>query len=140
MAGEANGNALTGSLSPWWAKLLDRFGIPTVMLGVVLWFGYQGLVWLSQNVFVPVTNGHVELLKSVRESTAEMSTQAKLQTQTLKTIAESNNGILEVVKNNQQLNREMIKSISDAMDEVRVDHATQHKILEQLQNGKQLPD
>lgn len=131
-----NGNALTSAVSPWWAKLLDRFGIPTVLLGIVLWFGYQGLVWLAKNVFVPVTNGHVQLLHTVQEAatkqTEVLNNILMAQNQTRETnqkILESQNQTIKVfeerlsirpldVLEQTKMNTELLKQIRDSLKSV----------------------
>jgi hypothetical protein len=90
-------NAIAKENSPWWAKLLDRFGVPTAMLAVVLFFSYETAQWLGENILVPVTNGHIHLLESVRD-------ESKKQTFTLEEINTTN---VQILKHTQENNRLM---------------------------------
>ena len=94
-------NALTKEDAPWWAKLLDRFGIPTAMLAVLLYFGYKSATWLGEHVFVPVVEGHISLLESVRD-------ESKKQTAVLKQVNSTNGLILRSTKENNDLLQEMV--------------------------------
>jgi len=69
-----NTNILTTDSSPWWAKLLDRFGISTCMLAVLVYAIYIVTMWSATNVITPIVLSHMELLKATRDATSLQTT------------------------------------------------------------------
>jgi hypothetical protein len=90
-------NALTTPHSPWWAKLLDRFGIPTAMLGVVLYFIWISVGWVAEKVVLPIAENHVKFLDSVDQNTQR-------QTEILQRIA-------EITEANQVIVKRMLETV-----------------------------
>lgn len=54
-------------------RIADRFGVPCVILAIVLWFGREAAIALHDSVVEPVVKSHVEFLESTKET---MSKQA----------------------------------------------------------------
>jgi hypothetical protein len=54
-------------------RIADRFGVPCVILAIVLWFGREAAIALHETVVEPVVQSHVEFLESAKET---MSKQA----------------------------------------------------------------
>lgn len=101
-------NAITSPDSPWWAKLLDRFGIPTVFLAIVLYWVYASSQWLAEHVVVPVTNGHIRLLESVQKTSAKLTEQSVAQTKVLRELQQTNAAILDQAKKNGETTRKAL--------------------------------
>lgn len=68
-----NGNALTHADSPWYLKILDRFGVPTAMLAAVLYFVFMTAQWTANTVIVPLTNGHLKTLDIVQQQLTQQT-------------------------------------------------------------------
>ena len=115
-----NTNILTTDSSPWWAKLLDRFGISTCMLAVLVYAIYLVTMWSANNVVTPIVMSHMELLKATRDATAQ---QTEILLKVEKSLDERNNimtdlgeingSILKVVKDNQILMQDQFGKIND---------------------------
>ena len=71
-------------------RIADRFGVPCVILAIVLWFGREAAIALHETVVEPVVQSHVEFLESAKET---MSKQAD----TLQELAKGQQEIQQVL-------------------------------------------
>ena len=71
-------------------RIADRFGVPCVILAIVLWFGREAAIALHSTVVEPVVKSHVEFLESAKET---MSQQAE----TLQELAKGQQEIQQVL-------------------------------------------
>ena len=54
-------------------RIADRFGVPCVILAVVLYFGREAAIALHSTVVEPVVQSHVEFLESAKETMARQA-------------------------------------------------------------------
>ena len=75
-----------GSKSPWWVVVINRLGLPTALLCVLLFMLWRGGVWVADNVVVPIVAKQIAYIESasqvsrdVVEMTAQIRDSAKQQ-------------------------------------------------------------
>jgi hypothetical protein len=56
-------------------RVAERFGVPLVLLAVVIWFMRDAAITLHGTVLVPIVKSHTEFLDSTRETLDEMEDQ-----------------------------------------------------------------
>lgn len=71
-------------------RIADRFGVPCVILAVVLYFGREAAIALHSTVVEPVVQSHVEFLESTKETMHQ-------QAQTLQELAAGQREIQQVL-------------------------------------------
>jgi len=54
-------------------RIADRFGVPCVILAVILYFGREAAIALHDSVVEPVVKSHVEFLESTKETMAKQA-------------------------------------------------------------------
>ena len=115
-----NTNILTTDSSPWWAKLLDRFGISTCMLAVLVYAIYIVTMWSATNVITPIVLSHMELLKATRDATSLQTTillkidkSLDERNDIMMRLGETHGLILKAVNANQILIRDKFGEIND---------------------------
>jgi hypothetical protein len=68
-------------------RVAERFGVPLVLLAVVLWFARDAAVTLHSTVLVPIVKSHTEFLDSTRATLDEIGKTQFKQAETLQAIA-----------------------------------------------------
>jgi len=68
-------------------RVAERFGVPLVLLAIVLWFARDAAVTLHGTVVVPIVKSHTEFLDSTRETLDEIGKTQFKQAETLQAIA-----------------------------------------------------
>lgn len=76
-------------------KIADRFGVPCVILAVVIWFGREAAVTIHMTLVKPVVESHIEFLDATRETLAEIGATQEKQADTLEEIARGQRDIGE---------------------------------------------
>ena len=76
-------NTLTDSL----VRIGERFGVPVLILAVLLWFARDAAISLNKTVVEPVVQGHVEFLEATQETLKGIEETQKASQQTLQEIA-----------------------------------------------------
>lgn len=56
----------------WWGKLVDRYGLPLVILAFVSWGMNDFARWLATDVAAPVVKAHLETVETLRETQQEI--------------------------------------------------------------------
>ena len=74
---------LTDSL----VRIGERFGVPVLVLAVLLWFIRDAAVSLNNTVVEPVVHGHVEFLQTTQKTLEGIEETQKASQQTLQEIA-----------------------------------------------------
>lgn len=64
-------------------RIAERFGVPVVLLGVVIWLGREAAITLHGSLVEPVVKAHVEFLDATSETLREISSVQTKQAQTL---------------------------------------------------------
>lgn len=54
-------------------KIADRFGVPCVILAVVIWFGREAAIAIHGSIVEPVVQSHVEFLESAKATMAKQA-------------------------------------------------------------------
>lgn len=54
-------------------RIADRFGVPCVILAVVLYFGREAAIAIHRSVVEPVVQSHVEFLESTKKTMAKQA-------------------------------------------------------------------
>lgn len=78
-------------------RLAERFGVPLVLLAVVIWFARDAAVTLHGTVVVPIVKSHTEFLDSTRETLDEIGKTQFKQAETLQAIASDQHEIKQAV-------------------------------------------
>lgn len=79
-------------------KIADRFGVPCVILAVVIWFGREAAVALHTTLIQPVVESHIEFLEATRETLSEIGATQEKQAQTLQEIASGQRQVQETLR------------------------------------------
>lgn len=79
-------------------KIADRFGVPCVILAVVIWFGREAAVALHTTLIQPVVESHIEFLDATRQTLAEIGQTQEKQAQTLQEIASSQRQVQDALR------------------------------------------
>ena len=78
-------------------RVAERFGVPLVLLAVVLWFARDAAVTLHGTVLVPIVKSHTEFLDSTRETLDEIGKTHFKQAETLQAFAADQREIKQAV-------------------------------------------
>jgi hypothetical protein len=68
-------------------RIGERFGVPVLILAVLLWFVRDAAVSINHTVVEPVVRGHVEFLQTTQKTLEGIEETQKASQQTLKEIA-----------------------------------------------------
>ena len=68
-------------------KFAERFGVPVVILGAILWMTREAATVLHDSVVVPVVKGHTEFLESTQKTLDEISHTQRSHAETLKELS-----------------------------------------------------
>lgn len=98
-------HALTTAESPWWAKLIDRFGVSTALLAVVLYGCWAASYWIAEHVVQPAVAAHlrqlaatekaIEAQTGVLEDIKTTNRQHLVTSQSILRVVEENNGMIQ---------------------------------------------
>jgi hypothetical protein len=69
-------------------KFAERFGVPVVILGAILWMTREAATVLHDSVVVPVVKGHTEFLESTQKTLDEISHTQRSHAETLKELSQ----------------------------------------------------
>lgn len=75
-------------------RAADRFGVPVVLLGVLIWLLRDAAVTLHSTVLVPIVTSHTEFLESTRGTLEEISTTQFQQARTMQELATGQQAII----------------------------------------------
>jgi hypothetical protein len=78
-------------------RVAERFGVPLVLLAVIIWFARDAAVTLHGTVLVPIVKSHTEFLDSTRETLDEIGKTQFKQAETLQAIAADQHEIKQAV-------------------------------------------
>lgn len=78
-------------------RAAERFGVPLVLLAVMIWFLRDAAVILHSTVLVPIVTSHTEFLESTRETLDEIGKTQFKQAETLQEIAAGQQEIKQAV-------------------------------------------
>lgn len=70
-------------------RVADRFGVPVVILAVLVWFLRDAAVTLHGTVLVPIVKSHTEFLDSTRETLDQIGRTQNQQAEMLQEMAQS---------------------------------------------------
>lgn len=69
--------------APWWVGAINKAGIPTGVLAVVLWLLYCGGVWTGNTIIVPLFERQVKFMDETSEMIQEQTRTSGLINKTL---------------------------------------------------------
>jgi hypothetical protein len=78
-------------------RIADRFGVPCVVLAVVLYFGREACQVLYSGAVEPVVKSHIEFLEATSETLHEISSVQTQQANTLQELAEGQHEIKSAI-------------------------------------------
>lgn len=78
-------------------RIAERFGVPVVLLAVLVWFLRDAAVTLHTTVLVPIVKSHTEFLDTTRQTLDEIGTTQQQQAKTLQEIAVGQREIQQAV-------------------------------------------
>jgi len=79
-------------------RIADRFGVPCVILAVVMFFGREAAIALHGTVVEPMVQSHVEFLDTTAETLKEIGKVQHQQATTLQELAAGQRDLHEIVK------------------------------------------
>jgi len=79
-------------------RIAERFGVPGVLLAVMIWLLREAAITLHGTLVKPVVESHVEFLETTRETLKEISSVQTQQAQTLDEIAHGQRELHSTVK------------------------------------------
>lgn len=79
-------------------KFAERFGVPVVILGAILWMTREAATVLHDSVVVPVVKGHTQFLESTQQTLTEISHTQRSHADTLKELSAVQVEIRDAVK------------------------------------------
>lgn len=79
-------------------RIGERFGVPVVLLAVILWLGREAAITLHGSLVKPIVESHVEFLETTSATLKEISTVQSKQADTLQEIAHGQRELTERVK------------------------------------------
>jgi len=79
-------------------RIADRFGVPCVILAVVMFFSREAAIALHGTVVEPMVKSHVEFLDTTAETLREIGQVQRKQADTLQELSRSQNELHQVVK------------------------------------------
>jgi hypothetical protein len=79
-------------------RIADRFGVPCVLLAVVLYFGREAAIALHNTVVEPVVKSHVEYLDTTAATLKEIGQSQQQQARTLDELSRSQAELHSFVK------------------------------------------
>jgi hypothetical protein len=79
-------------------RVAERFGVPVVLLGVVIWLGREAAITLHGSLVKPVVESHVQFLETTSETLKEISSVQTQQAATLEELAHGQRELREKVK------------------------------------------
>ena len=82
-------------------RVAERFGVPVVILAVLLWMIREAATSLNGTVVVPIVKSHTEFLDTTRETLVEISHTQSTQAATMKEIAENQQELKIIVTRRQ---------------------------------------
>lgn len=78
-------------------RVAERFGVPVVLLAVLVWFLRDAAVTLHGTVLVPIVTSHTEFLDTTRQTLEVIGTTQQQQAATLKELADGQREIQQAV-------------------------------------------
>ena len=82
-------------------RVAERFGVPVVILAVLLWMIREAATSLNGTVVVPIVKSHTEFLDTTRETLVEISRTQSTQAMTMREIAENQQELKIIVTSRQ---------------------------------------
>lgn len=79
-------------------RIADRFGVPCVILAVVMYFGREAAIAVHGTVVEPVVKSHVEFLDTTSETLKEIGQVQRQQATTLQELSHGQNELKFIVK------------------------------------------
>lgn len=79
-------------------RIADRFGVPCVILAVVMYFGREAAVAVHNTVVEPMVKSHVEFLDTTAETLKEIGDVQRQQAETLAELSHGQSELRMVVK------------------------------------------
>ena len=78
-------------------RVAERFGVPVVLLGVLIWLGREAAITLHGTLVKPVVESHVQFLETTSETLKEIGRTQEKQAETLEEIANGQREIQQVL-------------------------------------------
>ena len=78
-------------------RVAERFGVPVVLLIVIVWFLRDAAITLHSTVLVPIVRSHTEFLDTTRETLTEIGKTQGQQAETLQELAVGQREIKQAV-------------------------------------------
>lgn len=79
-------------------RVADRFGVPCVILAVVMYFGREAAIAIHSTVLQPVVKSHVQFLDATSETLKEIGQVQQQQAVTLQELSHGQRELRTVVK------------------------------------------
>jgi hypothetical protein len=79
-------------------RIAERFGVPVVLLAVLIWLGREAAISIHSSLVKPVVESHIEFLDATRETLTEIGRTQEKQAETLSELAHGQRQITETLR------------------------------------------
>lgn len=87
-------------------RIGERFGVPVVLLGVVIWLGRDAAITLHGSLVEPVVKAHVDFLEATSRTLREISEVQTQQAATLEELAQGQHEVKRILVERTQQTQE----------------------------------
>jgi hypothetical protein len=87
-------------------RIGERFGVPVVLLGVVIWLGRDAAITLHGSLVEPVVKAHVDFLEATSQTLREISEVQTQQAATLEELAQGQHEVKRILVERTQQTQE----------------------------------
>lgn len=87
-------------------RIAERFGVPVVLLAVIIWLGRDAAITLHGSLVEPVVKAHVEFLEATGETLREISSVQTQQAATLEELAQGQHEVKRILVERTQKTQE----------------------------------
>lgn len=77
------------SISETLVKVAERFGVPVVLLGIVIWLGREAAITIHTSVVTPVVESHTQFIETICEQAKQQTKAMESQAGAFKELAEA---------------------------------------------------
>lgn len=79
-------------------KIAERFGVPVVVLGIILWLGREAAISVNRTVVAPVVEAHTKFVDTVVEQVRVQTSAMEGQANAFRDLAEAHEQQLQILK------------------------------------------
>lgn len=86
------------SISETLVKVAERFGVPVVLLGVVIWLGREAAITIHTTIVTPVVESHTQFIETICEQSKQQTAAMESQAGAFKELAEAHEEQIAILR------------------------------------------